>query len=134
MSEEQIAPVSPLRDPIKKRSAPDKLTAAMLDTMREMKNYWIGRVKTIIDASIADHEQRKALKDLVNDAFWSKEYYSDDFVRIAYQFTARYAPEQMFKTSDKDKEFWEFYGLNPAYESGFEAADSRPLLRRWFTD
>lgn len=30
----------------------------------------LGKVLTILDASIADREQRKALKDLVNEAFW----------------------------------------------------------------
>lgn len=30
----------------------------------------LGRVLTIIDASIADPDQRKAIKDLVNEAWW----------------------------------------------------------------
>ena len=34
---------------------------------------WLGRVLTIIDASIQDVEQRKAMKDLVKNAFYSEE-------------------------------------------------------------
>lgn len=36
-----------------------------------LKTKLIGKVLTIIDASIADQEQRKALKDLVKEAFYS---------------------------------------------------------------
>lgn len=35
------------------------------------QRYKLGRVLTIIDASIADPEQRKAIKDLVNNEWWS---------------------------------------------------------------
>lgn len=39
--------------------------------MNDEKRYLLGRVLTIIDASIADTEQRKAIKDLVNNEWWS---------------------------------------------------------------
>jgi len=35
------------------------------------QRYKLGRVLTIIDASISDPEQRKAIKDLVNNEWWS---------------------------------------------------------------
>lgn len=35
------------------------------------QRYKLGRVLTIIDASIADAEQRKAIKDLVQNEWWS---------------------------------------------------------------
>ena len=35
------------------------------------ERYKLGRVLTIIDASIADPEQRKAIKDLINNEWWS---------------------------------------------------------------
>lgn len=34
----------------------------------------LGKVLTIIDASISDPEQRKAIKDLINDSWWNKQY------------------------------------------------------------
>lgn len=36
------------------------------------QRYKLGRVLTIIDASIADPEQRKAIKDLVNNEWWTR--------------------------------------------------------------
>jgi len=35
------------------------------------ERFKLGRVLTIVDASIADPEQRKAIKDLVNNEWWS---------------------------------------------------------------
>lgn len=35
------------------------------------QRYKLGRVLTIVDASISDPEQRKAIKDLVNSEWWS---------------------------------------------------------------
>jgi hypothetical protein len=39
--------------------------------INEDQRYKLGRVLTIIDASIADPEQRKAMKNLVNNEWWS---------------------------------------------------------------
>lgn len=36
------------------------------------QRFKLGRVLTIIDAAIADPEQRKAIKDLVNNEWWSR--------------------------------------------------------------
>lgn len=38
----------------------------------EEDRYKLGKVLTIIDATIADSEQRKAIKDLINSAWWSR--------------------------------------------------------------
>lgn len=61
-------------------------TEALSDTLRPLlqafnedlggyinddQRYKLGRVLTIIDASIADPEQRKAIKDLVNNEWWA---------------------------------------------------------------
>lgn len=35
------------------------------------RRHKLGRVLTIVDASIADNEQRKAVKDLIRDMWWS---------------------------------------------------------------
>lgn len=38
--------------------------------INSVDRYKLGRVLTIIDASIADPEQRKAIKDLINGDWW----------------------------------------------------------------
>lgn len=41
------------------------------------QRYKLGRVLTIIDASIGDAEQRKAIKDLVNNEWWTRSSMSE---------------------------------------------------------
>lgn len=41
------------------------------DYFAEQSRYRLGRILTIIDSSIADETQRKAVKDLVHDAWYS---------------------------------------------------------------
>lgn len=36
------------------------------------QRYKLGRVLTIVDAAISDPEQRKAIKDLVNNEWWTR--------------------------------------------------------------
>lgn len=36
------------------------------------KNSQIGRVLTVTDGAISDADQRKAVKDLIHDAFWGR--------------------------------------------------------------
>lgn len=48
----------------------------------DLKNYLMGRTLTIIDGCISDPEQRKAIKDLVRDAFWSQEGYTKSIENI----------------------------------------------------
>ena len=45
-----------------------------------LKRYLEGKVLTIVDASFNDNEQRKAVKDLVRDAIWSQEYFTESIV------------------------------------------------------
>jgi hypothetical protein len=42
------------------------------DYINDDQRYKLGRVLTIIDASIQDTEQRKALKDLINNEWWGR--------------------------------------------------------------
>lgn len=44
------------------------------------ERYKLGRVLTIIDAAISDQEQRKAIKDLVNNEWWSMNARSTDYM------------------------------------------------------
>lgn len=44
-----------------------------------------GKIKTIIDASVSDPIQRKAIKDLISEAIWSwYNRYSPTFIHVSY--------------------------------------------------
>ncbi len=43
-------------------------------SLGDEKNTLLGKVKTIVDGAIADPQQRKAMKDLVDTAFWGDTY------------------------------------------------------------
>lgn len=55
-------------------------------------NYKLGRILTIIDASIADPEQRKGIKDLIKDATHPSpnNYRQDEVSEILNQFFEKY--------------------------------------------
>jgi hypothetical protein len=57
----------------------DPLSSYIVPTMaiREVRDYTmdiVGKVLTIVDASIPDEKQRKAIKDLMRNAIWSQAY------------------------------------------------------------
>ena len=43
----------------------------------EQRKYLIGKILTIVDATAQDPEQRKAIKDMVNDAFYGPSYWNN---------------------------------------------------------
>jgi hypothetical protein len=51
------------------------------EIVSESKKSFLGRVLTVIDSAISDPQQRKATKDLVNDAFYGHDYFRDDISR-----------------------------------------------------
>lgn len=56
--------------------AADVYTARII-AIREVRDYTqhlAGRIKTLLDASISDPAQRKALKDLAHDMLWTEHY------------------------------------------------------------
>lgn len=59
----------------------NRLYSHTLCNLYDLRRYWIGKILTITDASAKDEEQRKAFKDLVNDAFYSQEYITDEIAR-----------------------------------------------------
>jgi len=61
--------------------------------VNQIKDYLLGRVLTIIDSAIAEEKQNKAIKDLIRQAVWDKEYFSDDFPNIISQYVEKYNPE-----------------------------------------
>ena len=42
-----------------------------------------GKILTIIDASISDHEQRKAMKDLVRKSIWEEDGWLKSLLNVA---------------------------------------------------
>ena len=52
------------------------------DIIYNQRKYLLGRVLTIVDAVTSDSEQRKAIKDVVQDLFYQGSYWND----ISYQF------------------------------------------------
>lgn len=42
--------------------------------VRDLIQHLTGRVKTLIDATVADPEQRKAVKDLIHGIMWKEHY------------------------------------------------------------
>ena len=80
-----------------------KLRNLILDSTRSREKYFLGRVLTIVDAVAKDEEQRKSLKDLVHDAFYSKQFYDHEIREFLLQFAEKYCQEQSPKTNeDKD--------------------------------
>lgn len=69
----------------------------VLKEVEELKSYLVGKVLTVVDATYADREQRKAMKDIVKSAFREKEYFSDNIVRILFQFAGKEADEYIEK-------------------------------------
>lgn len=64
------------------------------DKVDAIEQYRLGRILTIVDASIADKEQRKALKDLVKQAFHDPEFYTLDILRSLWNFAEKHAKDQ----------------------------------------
>jgi len=78
-----------------------KLRNNLIDLERGITDKFLGRVLTIIDATIADKEQRKAIKDLIKN-----EYYRDglDFNQVCkdtlYFFFEDYFPNALPDNKD----------------------------------
>lgn len=76
----------------------------ILQNMAAVQNFRLGQVLTIIDASIVDKEQRKAIKDLIKNAFNEREYYADEIAEVLIQFHS-VTRLNLFKDSDERRQF-----------------------------
>ena len=81
-----------------KSSALEKLYDETMERVSNFRKYLLGRTLTIIDSSMPDPEQRKAAKDIVNDLFWGREYYTDGVKREFIKFAE--AKKMKFQRSD----------------------------------
>lgn len=70
-----------------------KLMEHILSHRNNLQKLWLGRVLTIVDASIQDPEQRKAVKDLVKNAFYESEGWSGTTQRALVDFADKYLPD-----------------------------------------
>ena len=75
----------------------------ILDETHREKKFRLGKILTIIDGSIADQEQRKALKDIIIDSYWPS-YKNDSFMsslqNILLEFAEKFCEEFVPKTND----------------------------------
>lgn len=55
----------------------DSLSDIVNAEIYNQRKYLLGKILTITDSSIADKEQRKAVKDLVQDAFYTGSYWNE---------------------------------------------------------
>lgn len=60
-----------------------KLNSLVAKEQAELRDYWLGRILTLVDATFQDPQQRKAQKDLIKDVFYGREYFSS---RIEWLF------------------------------------------------
>ncbi len=82
----------------------------------ENKSYSLGKILTVVDACIQDSEQKKAVKDLMSQAYWlvnEKQIYR--LKRIFSQFIGKFYPE--IKMEDHELVFWE--GVKPKIEENY---------------
>ncbi len=87
----------------KKLSPLVRLLDVVLKEQHIEKKYVLGKILTIIDASISDERANKAMKDLIMDAYWSSSL-NDSFrrsiKRILVQFADKFCEELSPKTDE----------------------------------
>ena len=81
-----------------------RLKSHIEETIFDVENYRLGRVLTVIDATVPDPEQRKAMKDVMREVFRSKEYFSSRIPEIIIQFCNKLGIEP-FHTKEEEMRF-----------------------------
>jgi len=74
--------------------------------INQIKDCLLGRILTLIDASIEDKERRKALKDIIKQEIWKKEFFSDEINGILIEFVEKFtdiSTEQLKKWSADER-------------------------------
>ena len=108
MSTEKLSPLFQLRN-------------ILSDMFYRDKKYFLGRALTIIDASIADSEQRKGIKDLIHNAYHEQGACADSEMRIVLlEFAERFCPTLVPKTKEA--------------RVGFMGEDSPPSPSSYFNE
>lgn len=69
-----------------------QLYSLVTDVILNLRSILMGKILTIIDASISDPEQRKGIKDLMRDAIWNNNDWEHDRLRIIIsEFNEKFA-------------------------------------------
>lgn len=76
-------------------------------------NHFLGKVLTIIDASISDKEQRKGIKDLIQAEYYSTNSANQIMREIIYEFCEKYCANTLPQTSDEQNVFLRRVPENP---------------------
>ena len=80
----------------------------ILDTHRDFTRSFLGKVLTILDACVQDKEQRKGIKDLVQDSFYDsfqKRYPDRELRYILADWFEKFCPEMLPKTKEEQDAF-----------------------------
>jgi len=77
------------------------LASQLNNGIYEYQQNKIGKILTIIDASVSDHEQRKAMKDLIKEVFYSS-YLSATGVDYCMASLARVLKKHAQSTATED--------------------------------
>lgn len=80
--------------PIQKLSPVFELKNLIINRHRESRKIFLGQVLTIVDASITDSEQRKAIKDLIRDKFYDNDVSERILKDIILEYVSKYNVDQ----------------------------------------
>ena len=107
------------------------LLAHLNDGIYEYRNDLLGKILTIVDASFSDPEQKKAVKDLIKEVFYSGNHLdrtgSRHTIASLAQFLRKFNQERSEKSEKKYMDYLgqnklEIFGRNPTIE-GLEEAE-----------
>jgi hypothetical protein len=80
-----------------------RLVYIVHEEMDRIASVRLGRVLTIIDASIPDQEQRKAIKDLINTSYWQGDLFAD-IRRMLLEFDQEFVTDHLEVKDAEDME------------------------------
>lgn len=92
MSEELVGSAKKAESP-KKESPLLQLAGYVMKMRSEEREYFLGRVLTIIDAAVPNDRQNKNLKDVIREAFYMDNWHWSDLVPMLERFKDKYIPE-----------------------------------------
>ena len=92
MSKEKLKPIYWLRN-------------YLSDNFTSHNNYFLGQVLTIIDASISDKEQRKGIKNLIQNAYYRDNNANTRMREIIFDFCQQYCSDTLPQTKEKQDVF-----------------------------
>ena len=78
-----------------------QLTWLVREELDRLNRLRIGKVLTIIDASISDPEQRKGIKDLINKDFWIEDA-NADIMRMLIEFDQEFLSDKLSEQESND--------------------------------